>query len=85
MPFHKYGTREINFLILTKSFQQYNIDAIDFGLDLPDFPEIGQPCNGNFEINDPCQEDPDEDYNIHGLVYRRCKYYSEEDRIQMLR
>ena len=67
-----------------KTFKQFNIDTMDLGLDLPDLPEISQPCNEVIEISEPCQEDPDEYYNIHGLVCRRCKYCSEEERIQML-
>ena len=52
------------------------------GLDLPEIPPIESKTE---DLNAILSEDPDEYYNIHGLVGDdSCKHYTEQERILML-
>ena len=70
------------FVKLISLFLQINVDAIDLGLDLPEIPRIKNKIE---DLNVMLSEDPDEYYNIHGLVGDdSCKHYTEQERIIML-
>ena len=59
---------------------QINDDAIDLGLDSPEILPIESETKDLI-----VSEDPNEYYNIHGLVGDdSCKHYTEQERILML-
>ena len=72
-------------LITLKNFilnSQIIDDAIDLGLDLPEMPPTKSKTK---DLNVILSEDPNEYYNIHGLVGDdSCKHYTEQERIIML-